>query len=87
MDDTMDDFDCYTLPEYFCEGLAKIEQVGPCRRLVFMINQTIGGKKQRMGVVKLVLPADALVEITQQLASDIHGPRPQPTHSGSVLVN
>jgi len=87
MDDVMNDFDSYTLPEYFCEGLARIEQVGPCRRLVFVIHQMMNGKKERLGVVKLVLPADALVEITQRFAADIHGPRPHPTHFGSALVN
>ena len=74
-----DDLDCYNLPEYFCEQLGKIEQIGPCRRLVFVIHQTVGGKSHRMGTVKLVLPADALVEMTQQLAADIHGPRPRST--------
>jgi len=87
MDDNQDDLDCYNLPEYFCENLAKIEQVGPCRRLVFVIHQMMNGRKHRMGVVKLVLPADALVELTQQLAADIHGPRPLASRSTIALAN
>jgi hypothetical protein len=73
--DNTDDIEVYNLPEYFCEGLAKIEQVGPCRRLVFVIHQTINGRRSRLGVAKLVLPADALPEIVQKLVADIHGPR------------
>jgi hypothetical protein len=86
-DDHIDDLDCYSLPEYFCERLAKIEQVGPCRRLVFVIHQTVGGRRSRIGVVKLVLPADALVEMTQQLAADIHDPRSRASRSQNALAN
>lgn len=86
-DDHIDDLDCYNLPEMFCESLGKIEQVGPCRRLVFVITQTMSGRRSRVGVVKLVLPADALVEIVQQLAVDIHGPRPRASRSTIALAN
>jgi hypothetical protein len=72
--DTTGDLDCYNVPEYFCETLGKIDQVGPCRRLVFVIHETMGGRRNRIGVVKLVLPADALVEVAQKLAADIHIP-------------
>jgi hypothetical protein len=85
--DSIDDLDCYNLPEMFCESLAKIEQVGPCRRLVFVIHQTVGGRRSRIGVIKLVLPADALVEMTQQLAADIHGPRPRASRSSIAFAN
>jgi hypothetical protein len=85
--DSIDDLDCYSLPEMFCESLAKIEQVGPCRRLVFVIHQTMNGRRSRIGVVKLVLPADAFVEMTQQLAADIHGPRPRASRSTIALAN
>ena len=87
MDDNMDDLDCYSLPEFFCERLAKIEQVGPCRRLIFVIHQTMNGRPHRLGVVKLVLPADAIVEVTQQLAADIHGPRQRASRSAIALAN
>jgi hypothetical protein len=85
--DSMDDLDCYNLPEMFCESLAKIEQVGPCRRLVFVIHQTVNGRRYQKGVVKLVLPADALVEMTQLLAADIHGPRPRASRSSIAFAN
>jgi hypothetical protein len=64
--DTTGDLDCYNVLE--------IDQVGPCRRLVFVIHETMGGRRNRIGVVKLVLPADALVEVAQKLAADIHIP-------------
>jgi len=79
-DDIIDDVDCYSLPEFFCEKMGKIQQVGPCRRLVFVIHQRgPTGRLHRVGVVKLVLPADELVEVVQQLAADIHGPCPRPS--------
>jgi hypothetical protein len=83
----LDDLDCYGVPEFFCERLGKIEQVGPCRRLVFVIHQTMTGRQHPVGVVKLVLPAEALVEVTQQLAADIHGPRPRASRSTIALAN
>jgi hypothetical protein len=87
MDDNIDDLDCFNLPEMFCESLAKIEQVGPCRRLVFVIHQTMNGRRHRIGVVKLVLPADALVEMAQQLAVDIHGAQLRASRSTLALAN
>ena len=86
--DTIDDLDCFNVPEFFCESLAKVEQVGPCRRLVFVIHQTMmDGRRTRIAVVKLVLAADALVEVTQQLAADIHGSRPKAARSTIALAN
>jgi hypothetical protein len=85
--DTTGDLDVYNVPEYFCETLAKIEQVGPCRRLVFAIHETMNGRRNRVAVVRLVLPADVLVEIAQKLASDIHGSRPMATRSAIALAN
>jgi hypothetical protein len=85
--DNTDDIDLINIPEFFCETLAKIEQVGPCRRLVFVIHDTIGGRRCRAAVVKLVLPADALVEVAQKLATDIHGPRLRASRSAIALAN
>jgi hypothetical protein len=86
-EDSIDDLDLYNVPEFFCERLGKIEQVGSCRRLVFVIHQTVGGRRHRMGAVKLVLPAEALVEVAQQLATDIHGPRLRESRSAIALAN
>ena len=87
MDDNIDDLDLYGLPEMFCESLGKIEQVGPCRRLVFCIHQTVNGRRLRAGVVKLVLPADALVEMAQQFAADIHGAQLRASRATLALAN
>jgi hypothetical protein len=86
-DDSIDEFDLCNIPEYFCETLARVDQVGPCRRLVFVIHERIGGRRTRMAVVKLVLPADALVEVAQKLAADIHGPRLRESRSAIALAN
>lgn len=72
-EDNIDDLDLFGVPEMFCESMGKIEPAGPCRRRVFCVYQTIHGKRQRAGVVRLVLPADALIGMAQQLATDIHG--------------
>jgi hypothetical protein len=85
--DIIGDLDSYNVPEYFCETLGKIEQVGPCRRLVFAIHETMGGRRNRMAVVKLVLPADTLADITQQLAAEFHGGRPRASRSTIALAN
>jgi hypothetical protein len=85
--DTIGDLDLYYIPEYFCETLARIDHVGPCRRLVFVIHETMGGRRSRAAVVKLVLPADARVEVAQKLAADIHGPRMRESRSAIALAN
>jgi hypothetical protein len=84
---TTSDIDLYNLTEYFCETPGKIEQIGPCRRLVFVNHETAGARRNRVGVVKLVLPADALVEVAQMLAADIHVPRAMASLSPSALAN
>jgi hypothetical protein len=59
--------DSFGVPEFFCEALHSVEQVGPCRRLMFTIHQTEGDRRTAMGVVKLILPADVLADIAQML--------------------
>ena len=66
----IDDLDLYNMPEFFCEALAKIERVGSCRRLIFVIHQTVEGRRNPVGVVKLVLPGEVMPEIAQMAAAD-----------------
>ena len=80
-------FDSYGVPEFFCETLGKIEQVGPCRRLFFVIHETTNGRRGRAGVFKVVLPAEALAEIAQMLAADIHTPKVMASLSPNALAN
>jgi hypothetical protein len=86
-EDNIDELDLTGVPEIFCERLGKIEQIGSCRRLIFVIHQTMNGRPYRVAAVKLVLPAEALVEVAQQLATDIHGPRLRESRSAIALAN
>jgi hypothetical protein len=53
--------DSYGTPEFFVQDLARIEEAGPCRRLLFTITRRDGsGGPYRSAVVSIVLPAAAL---------------------------
>ena len=64
--------DSFGIPEFFCETLHSVLQVGPNRRLMFVIHQSEGGRRIPMGVVKLVLSADVLADVAAMLAADVH---------------
>jgi hypothetical protein len=82
-----DFLDCYNVAEIFCEALARVEQVGSVRRLIFVIHQTEGRRRVRSPVVKLVLPAEALADIAQMLAADVRMPKALAALSTSALAN
>ena len=63
----------YGVPDTFCEGLARIDQLGPCRRLTFIVRDPAA--HGRAVVAKLILPAEALADLAQMLAADIHVPK------------
>jgi hypothetical protein len=67
--------DTFGLSEFFCENLHTIEQVGPCRRLLFTIHQTEGDRRFPVGVVKLVLPAEALLHVAQMITAGTQVPQ------------
>jgi hypothetical protein len=77
---TEDFVDAYNVVEFFCERLHGITPVGSCRRLMFTIHQMEGSRRISIGVVKLVLPAEALADIAQMLAADCQS-------GSSVLVS
>ncbi len=79
--------DTFGVPEFFCETLFNVEQVGPCRRLIFVIHQTEGDRRIAIGVTKLVLPAEALADIAQMLAADVHVPKALASLSTSARAN
>jgi hypothetical protein len=59
----------YVVSDVFCEGLARIDQVGSCRRLVFMVrDMTETGYK--LVTAKIVVPAEVMFEIAQMIAAD-----------------
>jgi hypothetical protein len=83
-----DFLDTIGIPEYFCETLVKIEKIGSCRRLIFVINRGDGrGGSLKTPVATLVLPAEALADIAQMLAADIHVPRALASLSPNALAN
>lgn len=52
----------------FSTGLARIERLGSCRRLVFYTTQiSSNGETEYLVVAKLVLAADVVIEIAPQL--------------------
>ena len=63
--------DAYGVPEFFCEALARIDQVGSCRRLVFTIGERSQNGTHRAPVVKLVLPAEVMANLVQMIAADV----------------
>jgi len=68
-------YEPYATPDAFCEALARIERIGACRRLVFVVNDRGDpGRPMRAVVAKLVLPAELMAEIAQMIAAD----RPEP---------
>ena len=54
-----DTFEPFCVADTFCEGLARIERIGPCRRLVFYVNDRDLGKAV---VAKLVIPAEIMTD-------------------------
>jgi hypothetical protein len=67
--------DAYAAPEIFAEALARVERIGPNRRLVFIITQPDRrGDKERVAVVRLILPAETLIYVAQMLLNDTPEP-------------
>ena len=67
-----DTFEPYAITDAFCEGLARIERIGSCRRLVFFVNDP--ANHGRAVVAKLVIPAEIMADLAQMIAAD----RPEP---------
>lgn len=67
-------FEPNIVPDIFIDHLARIEQLpGQCRRLVFTMRQWDRDAPDNIAhvvVAKLVVPAEALAEIAEQLVAD-----------------
>jgi hypothetical protein len=52
--------------DLFATELGSVEVIGPCVRLTFVVRQnaTFGGGKERLVVAKLVLPAEAVRQMS-----------------------
>lgn len=71
----MDIIDTVGIPEVFAEALARVERIGPNRRLVFTVTQPDRhGEKERIAVVKLVLPAETSIYVAAMLLNDTPEP-------------
>jgi hypothetical protein len=68
-----DTYESYGVADIFCEGLARIERIGSCRRLVFVVSDR-SNPSQRGVVAKLVFPAEVIADLAQMIATD----RPEP---------
>jgi hypothetical protein len=69
------ELDTFGIPEHFVQHLARIEEAGPCRRMIFAISRESGpGGPYRTAVVSLVLPAEGLPDTVQALVTDISKP-------------
>ena len=72
---SIETFEPYAIPDAFCEALARIERIGPCRRLVFIVNDHGDPARPMKAVVaKLIVPAELMAELAQMIAAD----RPEP---------
>ncbi len=63
--------DTFGVQEVFCEALARIDRIGPNRRLVFVITSpsTDGGREQ-VAVLKIALSAEAAFQAAQAILND-----------------
>jgi len=66
-------FEPYATPDAFCEVLARIERIGSCRRLVFVVSDR-DNPAQHAVVAKLIIPAEMMADLAQMIAAD----RPEP---------
>jgi hypothetical protein len=67
--------DTLGIPEYFVEALARVERIGPNRRLVFTVTQPDGsGGLESVAVVKLVASLEVAVSLAATLLNDSHDP-------------
>jgi hypothetical protein len=48
--------------DVYCHGIARVDQLGPNRRLVFTVPSLDGGKYQDV-VIKLIVPAELLTAL------------------------
>ena len=65
-------YETYGTADVFCEALGRIERIGSCRRLVFVVNDH--SSSGRAIVAKLVIPAEVMADLAQMIAAD----RPEP---------
>jgi hypothetical protein len=64
-------FEPHAIQDTFCEALVRIERIGSCRRLVFVVTDNSDPERSMRAVVaKLVLPAEQMAELAQAIVAD-----------------
>jgi hypothetical protein len=58
-------------PEMYCHGIARIDKLGPNRRIVFTVPRVDGDGYQDV-VVKLILPAELMMKLAYMVAGADH---------------
>ncbi|MCA6105104.1 hypothetical protein [Bradyrhizobium australafricanum] len=67
----MSEIDTYGVQEVFVEALARVERIGPNRRLVFVITApNSNGTRDQVAVVKVAMSAEASFQAAQAMLSD-----------------
>jgi hypothetical protein len=74
-DDFTSTMEAFGVPDTFCEGIARIDQIGGVRRLIFFVRDTMDPTRTRVVAAKLIMPAETLADVAQMLAADrpVHG--------------
>jgi hypothetical protein len=75
----------YGVPDTFARDWRGSTSQAPCRRLTFIVRDPAA--LGRAVVAKLILPAEALADLAQMLAADIHVPKAPASLSPNALAN
>lgn len=65
--------DGYGVTDLFAEGLARVEQIGPCRRLTFVTRNAMMPDSYDV-VTRIILTTEALQDLAQMAAADSPAP-------------
>jgi hypothetical protein len=69
---TIETYDPCPGSDTFSDALVRIERLGSCRRLVFVVSNPHAC--ERVVVAKLIVPAELMHELAQMIASDAIDP-------------
>jgi hypothetical protein len=72
---SIETYEPFAVADAFSDALVRIERLGSCRRLVFVVSDPSAcGGPARAVVPKVVVPAELMAELAQMIAAD----RPEP---------
>jgi hypothetical protein len=64
-------YDSFAAVDTFCTRLARVERLGPCRRLVFYSTTTVHDGTTQRQVDQLVMTAEVMQQIAAMLFQDM----------------